>query len=68
MTAWAPIEGAGSDFRMRADDGAGIDRDPVLQPRRGWTKEPGEMPVAAKEDSGRMADGNSSARTCAKTR
>ena len=34
----------------------------------GWTKEPGEMPVAAKEDSGRMADGNRSASTCAKTR
>ena len=70
----------GTDDRMGADQRAGpisacgpttapgSTRTPCSSLADGWTKEPGEMPVAAKEDSGRIADGNRTARTWAKTR
>ena len=45
-----PDQGAGSDFRMRADDGARIDPDPVFQPGRG-------MDEGARRDSRRGEGG-----------
>ena len=58
ITRMGADEGAGADFGRRSDDGAGIDRDAVLQPRRGMDEGAGRNSRRRRRsDPGRMADG-----------
>ncbi len=58
----------GADLGLGPDHHAGIDDDAGSSRAVGWTKEPGDTPVAPNSEVGRAALGKSRASTCAKAR